>query len=92
MRPLRRLLIGPGASATLSIFILTAAQLDRCRQWRRITFALQHSGHNIGSSLFGPWESSAYIRSASPTLTVDDIRGSALLFGISRLALPGWDQ
>jgi hypothetical protein len=43
-----------------------------------------------GSSLFGPLGSSAFRLFRHPLGNV--ARGSALLFGISRLALPAWDQ
>ena len=43
-----------------------------------------------GSSLFGGLRSSAFRLSASPLDQVT--RGSALLFGISSLALPSWDK
>src|ERR1700676_3289 len=43
-----------------------------------------------GSSLFGPLRSSGFRRLGS--WAVDIFRGSALLFGISSLALPAWNQ
>jgi DDE domain len=50
---------------------------------------LRHN-RNKGSSLFGPLRSSAFKPFGSSA--IDIFRGSALLFGISSLALPAWDQ
>jgi hypothetical protein len=73
----------------LTLTMTVRIEVENCNETRQA--AEPTTGPSIdGSSLFDPLRSSTFRRLGSSA--VDIFRGSALLFGISSLALPAWDQ